>query len=99
MTVSAYDLSDGDVSSNITRKVEDLNGSGVTTVETGYDYVNHIYKIEYNATDSADPPNFADPVYRYLKIVDSASPLIYPQADASLSDNFEIDSLGDAPDP
>ena len=53
LSVSAYDLSDGDVSANITRKVEDLNGSGVTNVETGYDYVNHIYKIEYNATDSA----------------------------------------------
>ncbi len=93
LTLSAYDLSDGDVSSNITRKVEDLNGSGVTTVETGYDYVNHIYKIEYNATDSADPPNFAYPVYRYLKIVDSTPPLIYPQADTNLTDNFEIDSL------
>jgi len=99
LTVSAYDLSDKYISESITRTVEDLNGSGVTNVETGYDYVNHIYKIEYNATDSADPPNFADPVYRYLKIVDSASPIIYPQADASLSDNFEIDYLGDAPDP
>jgi hypothetical protein len=92
LTVSAYDLSDGDITESITRKVEDLNGSGVTSVETGYDYVNHIYKIEYNATDSADPPNFADPVYRYLKIVDSTPPLIYPQADANFTDNFEIDS-------
>ena len=99
LSVSAYDLSDGDVSANITRKVEDLNGSGVTNVETGYDYVNHIYKIEYNATDSADPPNFADPVYRYLKIVDSTPPLIYPQSGSGLTDNFEIDYLGNAPDP
>jgi hypothetical protein len=98
LEVSAYDLSDGDVSVNITRRVEDLNGSGVTSVETGYDYVNHIFKIEYNATDNADPSNYADPVYRYLKIVDSTAPLIYPQADATLSDNFEIDYLGDAPD-
>ena len=96
LKVSAYDLSDGDVSSNITRKVEDLNGSGVTNVETGYDYVNHIFKIEYNATDNADPPNFADPVYRYLKIVDSTAPLISQQEGGS--DNFEIDYLGDAPD-
>ncbi|MDG1324605.1 MAG: hypothetical protein P8P49_02480 [Opitutales bacterium] len=98
LTVSAYDLSDGYITESITRKVEDLNESGVTTVETGYDYVNHIYKIEYNATDSADPPNFADAVFRYLKILDTIPPLIYPQADAALSDNFEIDYLGDAPD-
>jgi hypothetical protein len=98
LTVSAYDLSDGDITESITRKVEDLNGSGVTSVETGYDYVNHIYKIEYNATDSADPPNFADAVFRYLKILDTTPPLIYPQADAALSDNFEIDYLGDTPD-
>jgi hypothetical protein len=97
LTVSAYDLSDGDITESITRTIEDLNGSGVTSVETGYDYVNHIFKIEYNATDSADPPNFADAAFRYLKILDTTPPLIYPQADAALSDNFEIDYLGDAP--
>ena len=95
LNVRADDVADGSITSSIVRTITDLNDSLTGSVVTSYPHVNHVFKIEYNVQDSEGNP--ADPVYRYLIIKDTIAPLIYPQADANTSDNFEIDYLSTSP--
>ena len=95
LRIQADDVSDGPITSSIVRTITDLNDSSISSIYTSYNFVNHIYKIEYNVQDSGG--NAADPVERYLIIKDTIAPLIYPQADANSSDNFEIDYLSTSP--
>ena len=95
LSIQADDVSDGSITSSIVRTITDLNDSSISSIYTSYNFVNHIYKIEYNVQDSGG--NAADPVERYLIIKDTIAPLIYPQADANSSDNFEIDYLSTSP--
>ncbi|MEK9773379.1 MAG: hypothetical protein VW576_07400 [Opitutae bacterium] len=95
LSVRADDVADGSITSSIVRTISDLNDSLTGSVVTSYPHVNHIYKIEYNVQDSEG--NAADSVFRYLVIKDTIAPLIYPQADANASDNFEVDYLSTSP--
>jgi len=95
LSVRADDVADGPITSSIVRTISDLNDSTTGSVFTSYPHVNHIFKIEYNVQDSEG--NAADPVERFLIIKDTIAPLIYPQADANSSDNFEIDYLSTSP--
>ena len=95
LSVRADDVADGSITSSIVRTISDLNDSLTGSVVTSYPHVNHIYKIEYNVQDSEG--NAADPVERYIIVKDTIAPLIYPQAEANGSDNFEIDYLSTSP--
>ena len=105
LIVSAYDLTDGDLTDEITRTIVDLNGSGVSSVQTGYEYVNHVFQIKYDVDDKAvDPitgeatPNSAISQYRYVTVKDTIAPLIYPSADSAGDDDFEVDYQSNSPD-
>ena len=76
LKVTAYDVTDGDLTSSIVRTVTDLNDNPVS-LRTGSGYVNNIYKIRYDVSDFAEnpAPNAADPKYRFLVVKDSIGTL------------------------
>jgi hypothetical protein len=72
--LSAYDVTDGDITENVQPTITDLNDSSTGAVSTDYGRLNHIYKIEYNVKDEEE--NAADPKYRYLIIKDTTPPVL-----------------------
>ena len=74
LSLSAYDVTDGDITENVQSTITDLNDSSTGSVSTAYDQLNHIYEIEYNVDDAEG--NSADAKYRYLIIKDTTAPVL-----------------------